>query len=221
MTYRSRMKRNDALARLTPVAAEQEGLITSRQARLVGIAPIMLVRLADTGLLHRLLHGVYTVAVGRATPGPEEEILAAWLAVDGAVLPWARSSVPKAVVSHASAARILQLSTIIPTLPELTTERRLRPREGLVAHTARFTAMDWTWMPLATTRLPVTSPARTILDLWIADQEVDYLEVALRQAFSEPSEATRDLCAAAERRRPQRPTKLISEIHGLVSGAWS
>ena len=215
------MKRTEALLRLSPVAVEQEGLLTARQARLVGVPSIMLVRLAGAGLLRRLLHGVYTVALGRATPGPDEEILAVWLAVDGAVLPWSRPPVPKAVVSHASAARMLQLSTIIPTLPELTTARQFQRREQFITHTAQFTNADWSWKSLGGARLPVTSPARTIVDLLIAGEEVDYLEHAIRQTFTDPAQATEELFAVAERRRPRRRAKLVGEVNALVNGAWS
>lgn len=212
------MDRSTALELLSPIAAEQGGLLTARQAARVGVAHINLVVLARHGSLRHLRRGVYMVAIGRASH-PQQDILAAWLAIDGDVLPWQRAQVPPvAVVSHASAAGILGLGTIIPTLPEITTRSQTKRRGGIHLHTAPFGRDDWAWQPIADTRLPVTTPPRTIIDLLLAGEEIDYLERAVHQAFRDRASAYDALMLAASRRR-KRNVKLRNDLRTLINSA--
>ena len=59
------MTRTEALSRLSPVTVEQEASSLLARLALWG-CPRSCFRLAGAGLLH----GVYTVAFGRANPGP-------------------------------------------------------------------------------------------------------------------------------------------------------
>lgn len=210
------MKRREALEQISAIAAEQGGLITSRQALRRGVAHATLAHLSDRGLLRRIRRGVYTVALGRAS-SPQEDLLGAWLALDGEALPWERQR-PRALISHASAAALHGLGTIIPTLPELTTERQAGRRKGIIAHTAPFGDEDWDWMALADTRAPVTTRARTIIDLWLAREETDYLEQALVQAFPDHETAHVELLRALSRRRRRVGPDLERELRRLLAG---
>lgn len=210
------MKAQDALARISAIAAEQGGLISSRQAVRLGVPQAALVRLAERGLLRRVRRGVYRVAIGRAAT-PHEDVLAAWLALSGDDLPWEQRP-PRAIISHASAAAIHGLGTIIPTLPELTTERQAGAREGIISHTAPFGGEDWQWMTLADVRAPVTTPARTIIDLWLAQEEADYLERAIAQWFPDRGEAHTQLRKVLGRRRRRVGPKLERALRRLI---WS
>jgi hypothetical protein len=49
--------------------------------------------------------------------------------------------------------------------------------------------------------LPVTTPARTIVDLLLAGQPVDEVTRTLRRAFADPAAARPELFAALRRRR--------------------
>src|SRR5450759_5904129 len=69
----------EALRAVGDLAMEQWGLITTAQARNAGLSSQQLARLADTGVLERLRHGVYR-AVG-APPNPNDDLRAAWLAL--------------------------------------------------------------------------------------------------------------------------------------------
>ena len=70
-------------------------------------------------------------------------------------------------------------------------------------------------------RVPVTTPARTIVDLLLDGEELDYLERAVAQAFPGPDEAIDALVSAARRRRrPTRTAKLIDSLRSLVADFW-
>jgi len=194
------MNRSQALNALSPIAAEQGGLVSAAQARLVGVDRHLLTELSRTGYLQHLRRGAYAFAAGHA-PDRFEDIASAWLAVAGKQLPWAEGS-PAAIVSHASAAQIHGIGTIIPGAPELTEPRRRTRRSDVTVHTARIDPADWQWTRLGSgMRLPVTTPARTIVDLLLSDEEVDYLQRATRDAFDDPTAARAELLAALQRRR--------------------
>lgn len=180
---------------------------------------MLLVQLARRGALRRLRRGVYAIAYGRASH-PHEDLVAAWLAVDGDELPWRRTRDPRGVVSHQSAAALHGLGTIIPGLPEITTERRAGSRPGIRFHTAPLSSHDWAWRDVGDMRLPVTTPPRTIVDLLLDGEEIDYLERAVAQAFPAPDDARSELTSVARRRRhPRRTQKLLDDLLSLVAGA--
>ena len=193
--------------------------MTTRQAEQVGVKAWLLADLERRGHLRRTHRGVYLFELGRASH-PQEELISAWLAIDGDRLPWKRADDVAAIVSHASAAALQELSTIIPTLPEITQARQKSRRDEMRLHVARFTREDWEWRALEGVRLPVSTPARTIVDLLLGGEELDYLERATRKAFPLPAEANAKLEAAA-RRRLQRPGRLLEDVHRLCENAWS
>lgn len=194
------MRERDAIAHLREIAADQAGFVTTSQASRLGVPARMLDQLARRGLLRRARHGVYVFETGPLHA--QEELVSAWLAVDPAAFPWERSArSPAAVVSHASAAALRGLGTIIPRLPDLTQASQRSRRDEVNFHVARFVPEDWQWLDLAGVRLPVTTPARTIIDLVIDHEDGDYLTRAARQAFPSREVALAALVAAAERRK--------------------
>src|SRR5450759_4269710 len=68
-----------ALRAVGDLAMDQWGMTTTAQARNEGLSSQQLARLADTGALERLRHGVYRVA-GVPT-NPNDDLRAAWLAL--------------------------------------------------------------------------------------------------------------------------------------------
>jgi hypothetical protein len=160
------------------------------------------------------------MAHGRATH-PREDLLAAWLAVTGDELPWQRDATPRGIISHQTAAALHGLGTIIPGWPEITTPRQAGERPGIRFHTAPFAPEDWDWLDAGEMRVPVTTPARTIVDLVLDGEELDYLERAVAQAFPGPHEALDALVPVARRRRrATRTAKLIESLRSLVADAW-
>jgi very-short-patch-repair endonuclease len=141
----------DRLARL---AARQHGVVTLRQLYSLGFSDDRVRTLVSAGWLHRLHRGVY--AVGHPRLGLHGRWMAAVLA-GGA----------DAVLSHQAAAELWQLRkrTQADRGPiDITVPRRRggRQRRGLVVHRIpTLTAAETTIKD----RIPVTTPARTLLDL--------------------------------------------------------
>jgi len=146
---------------LADVAAEQWGLITTAQARAVGQSPQSVARLAGQGVLERLTHGVYRLA---GTPAdPRDDLRAAWLALspDRTAGKRLRDDPPE-VVSHRSAAHLLQLGDLAADVHEFTVAgRRQTRRPDVRFHVGHLHARDWTIVD----GLPVTTAVRTIGDL--------------------------------------------------------
>jgi len=152
---------------LADVAAEQWGLITTAQASAVGQSPQSVARLAVQGVLDRLTHGVYRLA---GTPAdPRDDLRAAWLALSPDRTAGERlRDEPPAVVSHRSAARLLQLGDLEADVHEFTVAgRRQTRRPDVRFHVGELTSSDWTVVE----GLPVTTAVRTIGDL--ADKRLD------------------------------------------------
>src|SRR4051794_19403080 len=148
----------DAAARpdragLFGLASEQRGYFTTAQASEYGYSRSLLAHHAKTGTLQRVYTGVYRFRDYPSTP--REEIAAAWLAVGKDV----------AVVSHESALELWELSDLIPDAIHLSVPRSRRhlPRlPGVTIHTTTRPLDRKNVRMLA--GLPVTAPARTILD---------------------------------------------------------
>ncbi|MFI8696276.1 type IV toxin-antitoxin system AbiEi family antitoxin domain-containing protein [Dietzia maris] len=179
------MSSNDRVRALVELAAEQDGLVTSRQARSqIGITPQDLKRLADSGVLERLHHGIY-----RLTRLPDDEHLnerLAWMALDQNTVTWERldQAVPTGVLSHRTAARLLHLGDLNADEVDLSTTRRIRLSiPGVVTHRAALDRDDWQVVD----RLPVTTASRTIRDLAAAALDAGHLASIVRDAL------TRDL----------------------------
>jgi predicted transcriptional regulator of viral defense system len=209
------------LSALAPIAAEQGGLVSAAQVVLAGVTRNQLSDLAADGDLRHLRRGVYGLGPD-AADAELEDIASAWLAIAGGSLPGQRDDEPDAVVSHASAARLQGFGTASADLPELTQARQRSRRTDMVIHPARLSADDWTWLQTGSgMRLPVTTPARTIVDLLLDGEPVDEVERALALAFVDPAAARPELLAAVGRRRkPGSKQQAWAErtLTGLTAG---
>jgi predicted transcriptional regulator of viral defense system len=142
-----------AQGRLARLAARQHGVVTLAQLYSLGFSDSQVRTRAAAGWLHRLHRGVF--AVGRRDLTLHGRWMAAVLACgDGAVL------------SHQAAGELWNIRRRRDEAPkiEITIPRRRggRPRPGLTIHRLPTLRTSET-----TTRdgIPVTSPARTVLDL--------------------------------------------------------
>ena len=167
-----------------------------------------LVRLAKMRDLRRVSHGVYALLGSFA--GPREETIAGWLRLVRDRLPWDRSP-PPAVVSHASAASIHGFGTLVPVSPTFTVQRRrFQPSDKSVRlSSARLDPIDWEWVALPEgVQLPVTTAARTIVDLAFAGEDRGHVLDALAEALEGGSLDEAAFAEAVERlgRRPGRGT---------------
>ena len=139
--------RDAALARR---AAEQHGVVTAVQAEALGLTTRQVQLRIEDGTLIRLHRGVYRHAGAPETPSTDT--VAAVLACGGG-----------AVASHRSAGRHWRLRHVPRWRPEVTVPGTSRPAvAGVVIHrTDTLEAPD----VAADEALPVTSVARTLLDL--------------------------------------------------------
>lgn len=148
---------------LADLASEQWGMVTTAQAAAVGVNAKEMKRLADRGVLERVIHGIYRIA---GTPAHVHENLhLAWLTLDPKRTASERlrgSTVD--VVSHRSAAVMLALGDLDADVHEFTSNVRRqarRPDLQVKLHRGEVTRDDWTRVD----GLPVTVPVRTVVDL--------------------------------------------------------
>jgi very-short-patch-repair endonuclease len=135
--------------RLARLAGRQYGVVARTQLLALGFTRSAIATRVRGGRLHRLHSGVY--AVGHAQVPVKGRWLAAVLACG-----------PGAVLSHRSAARLWGLLGGTGTLVDVSSTRRPRARHPVRVHRTRtLSPADIS----AHERIPVTSVARTLLDL--------------------------------------------------------
>jgi very-short-patch-repair endonuclease len=138
-----------SLAPLSDLAERQHGVVTYRQMRDLGLSNGHIHRASKASRLRRVHRGVY--AVGHKNLSRHGLCLAAVLA-----------SGKGTVLSHRSAAWLWGFQARFPAEPEVTVPSRGHRRRGMrVYRTAGLPACDCTTLE----GLPVTSAARTLLDL--------------------------------------------------------
>jgi predicted transcriptional regulator of viral defense system len=179
-------------------AEAQAGYFTAQQAVDVGMDRSTLRHHARPGGRYlRVRRGLYRL---RHFPSsPHEHVMAAWLPL--------RDS--GAVVSHESALELHELSDVIPNAVHLTvprSERGLRRREGVQLHTAYRPPTKKEIRSIA--GLPVTGPARSIVDALEAGTQPEQIEMAIRQALGRGLTTPRRLRGAAAS-RSERVRKFI------------
>jgi very-short-patch-repair endonuclease len=144
MRDKRRTHRGEALAEL---ASAQHGVVSARQLTEIGFSRQTLAHWIKDGKLHRLHRGVY--AVGHEALTWEGRCLAAVLANE------------PALASHITAGWIWGLLRSRPGTFHLTAPTRRHGKGRVVVHFGRLEAEDVTTVD----EIPVTSPARTVLDL--------------------------------------------------------
>ena len=193
------MRRPSTLNALLEVGNDQGGYVSGAQSRRLGVTKREIERLLNSGDLKSVRPGVYRM---RHAQTRFEDDIAAWLHLQRGTLPWERRDEPRAVLSHQSAAALQDLGTIIPTEPTFTALRGgITEADGLVLHRMRLPRQDWAWSRSGTMSLPVTTPARTIVDLILAHEELSYIERAVREAFSRDQTTVDELRETAMRRK--------------------
>src|SRR5947209_9176667 len=150
-------------------AARQYGVVSVWQLRQAGVGTKGIKAWTRDGRLHRVHRGVY--AVGHRGLSSEAHLLAAVLAVG-----------PDAAVSHRSAGRLWGLLggriDIRRVAVDIIAARRLAPRPGIRPHfSGNLHPRDF----MHWGNIPVTTPARTLLDLATILPD-DALRRAVRQA---------------------------------------
>ena len=180
--YYCGMRSDSRAAQVVALAAEQGGVVTSRQARaMTSVSVQQLKRMVDSGVLERLHHGLYRLARMPEDVHLEERV--AWLALDPDVVVWERldQPVPTGVLSHRTAAGLHGLGDLDADVVELTATRRIRlSLPGVIVHRGVLSREDWQLVD----GLPVTTPARTIGDLAAAGTDAGHLASVVRDALT-------------------------------------
>jgi len=135
--------------RLAELATRQYGVVSSRQLRHLGYSKSSIGRAAATKRLHRIHRGVY--AVGHKPLTRRSDCLAAVIACGRGAL-----------LSHSSAAWLWGLLPTYPVPIEVTVPRRGQGRSSLRLHHAPALVDEDRALRQ---RIPLTSLARTLLDL--------------------------------------------------------
>lgn len=187
--------------RIAAITARQHGVVTRAQLVEVGLTPDAIDGRVRSKRLRPLHRGVYVPGslVGPLLP-PRAREMAAVLACG-----------PGATVSHGSAA---SLWSITPErgdgLPVHVTVPGDRTRPGIRVHRVRTLAAEET---AVLDGIPVTTPARTLLDL-AAHLRARDLEQAIARAERLDLTDARELLALLERRRPRRGVRLLRSLIG-------
>ena len=128
------MDSRTALVTLARFAQGQWGMVTSAQAVEAGVSYMQLKRMTEAGLLEKAGQGVYLMIGGQAAAARHRAVKVAWLRMDPAVPAWERPllGANSAIVSHRSAAMLLQLGDLVVRDMEFTTPRRRTSRDHLV-----------------------------------------------------------------------------------------
>ncbi len=161
------------------VTGSQWGMVTSAQATARGVSHMNLTRLAESGDLVRLSHGVYRDA--GAPSAQHEDLRAAWLATDPARLASERlgDRQGSVVVSGESASRLHRIGDLRAVRSEFTTPtRRQSQRPDVHYRTRVLPEQDVT----VRDGLPVTTRERTIADLVEDRQDLSIVGSVLRDA---------------------------------------
>jgi len=179
------------------IAAGQQGHFTARQAAACGFRTDLLTYHTRQGRFTRVHRGVYRL---RDYPSsPREEVVAAWLALGK----------ERAVVSHASALDLLDLSDIIPDAVHLSvprSRRHLPDLPGVKIHTTSrpFGPSD----VIEREGVRLTAVPRTILDAAEAGAGPEQIDLAIRQALDRGL-TTRPRLEQEASRRSERLQRLV------------
>jgi len=162
------MKSSPDPQELYRIAESQAGYFTARQAHAAGFSFALLNYHLKQGRFLRVRRGVYRLA--QFPEMPHADLFVAWLAAG-----------EKAVLSHESALALYGLTDLLPAEIHLTVPRTASRRlPGIRFHTARLHAEEITRRQ----GLPVTTPARTIVDLIRSGMAEEWVRQAIHQALA-------------------------------------
>jgi predicted transcriptional regulator of viral defense system len=170
--------------RLYEIAENQAGYFTANQAHEVGFSWERLSYYVTTGKFTRVRRGIYRLV---QFPGsPYEDLFVAWL----------RTGLD-AVISHESALYLYKLSDVLPGEVHVIMPRTgSRRRKGLRLHTNRLNTDEVTRRE----GLPITSAARTIIDVTARGIAEEQIRRAVHDAIRQGLAGREELLSMAYRR---------------------
>lgn len=177
--------RRTDLSGLEAFALAQGGYFDRADAHARGIRDHQLHYHVRTGRFERVAPGVYRLR--KAPPSPHDDLLLAWV--------WSNY---RGVISHESALALYDLSDVMPSRVQLTVPPEFSRKGGIAdLHRARLREDEITTYD----GVPVTTPARSIVDAASAGTGPEQIELAVRQALARALASAGQLRAAAGRRK--------------------
>lgn len=200
----ARMMDQPDFNRLYEIAENQAGYFTANQAQEVGFSWERLSYYVTIGRFSRIQRGIYRLV---QFPGsPYEDLFIAWLKTG-----------PNSVISHESALFLYHLSDVLPGEVHITMPRTgSRRRKGIRLHTNRLNDDDVTRRE----GLPVTSAARTIVDVTASGLAKEQIRQAVHDAFCKGLVERGDLLSMASL-RGGRALQVINNILDELEGPSS
>lgn len=168
---------DSTLVALGSIAERRWGLFTTAQAEAAGIARKQLSRMASTGAIERLVHGVYRMA--GSPPQEHESIYATWLALGGATASRTDIGVAAIVAAGTTAAIAHNIGDFFPDSYDFIVPSRKGTRLPGVRLRIRTLSRDDV-SPVA--GLPTLTVERTIADLVEIGTDTSLVADALRDA---------------------------------------
>jgi predicted transcriptional regulator of viral defense system len=196
-------------AELLSLAEDNDGLVTADDARQAGFTDSVLTRLVQRGRIERTSRGVYRIPY--LTPGRFSQYREAVL--------WAKANrgPEQVAISYMTALAAYEISDANPlsihlTVPKIARLRRQKPK-GIVVHREDLNPEDITIHE----GLPLTTIARTVVDLLTSGERIDLIRQAIsdarREGFIGDSEAR------LLRRRIEEHLKGLRISHGKMEPA--
>jgi len=177
------------------VAENQAGYFTAEQAHSAGFSRERISYYVATGRFSRVQRGVYRLV---QFPGsPYEDLFIAWLKTG-----------PNSVISHDSALYLYKLSDVLPSENHVIMPRTgSRRRKGIRLHTNRLSQDEVTQRE----GLPVTTAARTIIDVTASGLAEEQIGNAVNEAI-QLGLTDRDELLSQASRRGERVSHIIKTI---------
>lgn len=169
---------DQTVARLGSVASQRWGLVTTAQPFEVGVSRNQLTRMAASGVLERVLQGVYRFS---GAPELEHELtFATWLALGGAET--ANERPAGVVAAGATAAELHGIGDLFPKAREFIVPSRKTTRlAGIRLRTRQLDAEDVTIVD----QLPILTVESTIADLVEQWTDLSIVANAVRDAVDQ------------------------------------
>lgn len=206
---------DSTLVVLGSIAERRWGLFTTAQAEEAGVARKQLSRMARTGAIERVTHGVYRMA-GSPTQD-HEAIYATWLALGGATASRTETGVAAIVAAGTTAALMHEIGDFFPHGYDFIVPSRKGTRLAGVRLRIRTLSLDDV-IPVA--GLPTLTVERTVADLIEIGMDESLVADALRDAVRTdklvaPDRLVKYLSPVAKRRKTTGRT-LASELFELA-----
>jgi predicted transcriptional regulator of viral defense system len=187
--------------RLYEIAESQAGYFGAAQARQVGFSWERLSGNVRSGRFQRIFRGVYRLT---HFPGsPFEDLFVAWLRTG-----------PNSVISHESALSVYDLSDVLPGEVHVIIPRTAsRRRQGIRLHTNRLQPDEITQRE----GLPITTAARTIVDVAKSGLAEEQIHLAIQEALQRGLTTKEDLFLQADRHGGRAARLITQAIKELLS----